>query len=273
MQTPPKSHPPKRHKISLAKATGWILLSLGAVALVGSILYSSQISAFIGLGLIFWGAILTYLQTEEYIKKDLLDATILPSLVTLNQTIQELDYKGKAIYLPPKYLKNPEANKAYIPKQKDGKLPTPEQVQEQENKLFIENPRGMLVTPPGAELTKLFEKTLETSFTRVDLQYLQQNLSKLLVENLEIAQNFEMETEGNKVQVKIENSAYKNLAKLDTELSNLYGSLGCPLSSAIASALAKATGKPIIIENQRTSEDGKDMEIEYCILQEEPTEK
>jgi hypothetical protein len=273
MQKPQKSPLPKRHKISLAKATGWILLSLGAVALVGSILYSSQISAFVGLGLIFWGAILTYIQTGEYIKKELLDATILPSLITLNQTIQELAYKGKAIYLPPKYFKNPEANKAYIPKQEDEKLPPSEKIQEQENKLFIENPRGMLVTPPGAELTKLFEKTLETNFTRVDLQYLQQNLPKLLIENLEIAQNFEMQTESNKVQVKVENSAYKNLAKLNTKLSNLYSSLGCPLSSAIASALAKATGKPIIIENQRTSEDGEDIEIEYSILEEEPTEK
>jgi hypothetical protein len=270
MQKPQKSPTPIKIKITLTKATGWILLGLGAVALICSIPYVSQILAFIGLGLIFWGAILTYIQTEEYIKQNLLDATVLPSLVTLNQIIQELDYKGKAIYLPPKYLKDPEANKAYIPKHKDGKMPTPKQIQEQENKLFTENPRGMLVTPPGAELTKLFEKTLETSFTRVDLQYLQQNLSKLLVENLEIAQNFEMEIEGNKVQVKMENSAYKNLAKLNTKLSNLYDRLGCPISSAIASALAKATGKPIIIENQRASEDGKDMEMEYGILEEEP---
>jgi len=273
MQKPQKLSPPKRHKISLTKAIGLILLSLGAIALIGSILYNSQISAFIGLGLIFWGVILTYVQTEEYIKQDLLDATTLPSLVTLNQTILELNYNGKALYLPPKYLKNPEANKAYIPKQKDEKLPTPEQIQEQENKLFIENPQGILITPPGAELTKLFEKTMETNFTRVDLKYLQQNLPKLFIEDLEIAQNFEMETEGNKVKVKIENSAYKNLAKINTQLSNLYANLGCPLSSAIASALAKATGKPIIIENQRISEDGKDIEIEYSILQEEPTKK
>jgi len=273
MQKPQKSQTSKRHRVSLTKATGWILLSLGATALAGSILYSSQISAFIGLGLIFWGAILTYIQTEEYIKQNLLDATALPPLITLNQTLQELDYNGKAIYLPPKYFKNPETTKAYIPKQKEGKLPTPEQIQEQENKLFIENPQGMLITPPGAELTKLFEKTLETNFTRVDLQYLQQNLPKLFIENLEIAQNFEIETENNKVHVKIENSTYKNLAKLNTQLSNLYTSLGCPLSSAIASALAKATGKPIIIQNQRISEDGKDIEIEYGIIQEEQTEK
>ena len=271
MQKLPKVLAERRRKTSLTKATGWTMLGLGAAALIGSILYVSQILAFTGLGLIFWGAILTYIQTEEYIKENLLDTTVLPSLVTLNEIIQELDYKGKAVYLPPKYLKDPEANKAYIPKQKDGKLATPEQTQEQETRLFMENPQGMLLTPPGAELTKLFEKTLETSFTRIDLQYLQKNMPRLFIEELEIAKNFEMEAEKNKVYVRIENSTYKNLTKKAANLSNLYESLGCPLSSAVACALAKATGKPIVIENQQTSEDGKNMEIEYRILEEEQT--
>jgi len=69
----------------------------------------------------------------------------------------------------------------------------------------------------------------------------------------------------------MENSVYKNLTKETANLSNLYFSLGCPVSSAIACALAKATGKPIVIENQQTSEDGKNMEIEYRILEEEQT--
>lgn len=269
MEKPQKAPVERKYRISLTKATGWTMLGLGGAALVASILYVSQILAFIGLGLIFWGAILTYIQTEEYIKENLLDATVLSSLATLNQIMQKLDYKGKAVYLSPKYLKDPEDNKAYIPKQKDEKLPTPEQMQEQETKFFIENPQGILLTPPGAELSKLFEKTLETSFTRIDLQYLQQNMPKLFIEDLEIAKNFEMKTEDNKVYVKIENSIYKNLTKEATNLSNLYFSLGCPVSSAIACALAKAIGKPITIENQRISEDGKNTEIEYSILEEE----
>lgn len=271
MQTPQKAPDERKRKISLTKATGWTMLGFGAAALIASIVYVSQILAFIGLGLIFWGAILTYIQTEEYIKENLLDTTVLSSLVTLNQIMKELDYKGKAVYLPPKYLRDPEANKAYIPKQKEGKLPLPEQIQEQETRLFIENPQGILLTPLGAELSKLFEKMLETSFTRIDLQYLQQNMPKLFIEDLEIAQDFQMETEKNKVYVKIENSAYKNITKAAMNLSNLYNSLGCPVSSAIACALAKATGKPITIENQQTSGDGKNMEIEYRLLEEEQT--
>lgn len=258
-------------RIEPAKVACSILTTTGVAALALSILWNSSVLAFIGLGLTFWGAVLAYIRTEEYVKGNLLEATALTPLATLNQIImQELHHEGKAVYLPPKYLKDPEDSKVYIPKQKNGPLPTPEKIHEKGDEIFIENPQGLLLTPPGGELTKLFEKTLETSFTRVDLQYLEQNMPKLFIEDFEIAQNFEMEAESNKIRVKIENSAYKNITK---DAARLYGSLGCPLSSAIACALAKATGKLITIESQKISTDGRKMEIEYNLLEEEGTEQ
>jgi uncharacterized membrane protein len=140
------------HKANLIKAATWAFIGIGSLALFTSIVYVSSILSFIGLGLIFWGALLLYIQPEEYTKKALLDATVIPSLETLNQIIHELDYKGKGIYLPPKYLKDPEASKVYISKQKDGKLPKPELILKYENQLFFENPQGILLTPPGAQL-------------------------------------------------------------------------------------------------------------------------
>jgi hypothetical protein len=271
--TQPAIEKQAKRKILPARAVGLTLLGIGAIALTVSIIYVSSILAFVGLGLVFWGIIVTYIQTEEYVKETLLQATVLSSLATLDQMTQEMNCTGKAVYLPPKYFTDPEASKVYVPKQKDGKLPTPEQIQNQETRFLIENPQGILVTPPGAGLTRLFEETLGTRFTRVDLKYLQQNMPKLFIEDLEIAQNFEMQIENNKILVKIENSAYKNLTEKVEKLSNVYSLLGCPVSSAIACALAKATGKPIIIENQRTSEDGIKMEIEYRVLEEEQTEK
>jgi hypothetical protein len=245
------------------------LIATGAIALAISIIYTSSILAFIGLGLVFWGIIFAYIRTEEYTKKVLLDATASPQMATLNQIIQELEYKGNAIYLPPKYLKDPEANKAYISKQKETSLPAPEQIQKQETRFFIENPLSILLTPPGAGLARLFEKTFKTNFTRVDLQYLQRNMPNLFIEDLEIAQNFEMEIENNKIRVKIENSVYSALNIETEQPSSTYFLFGSPLSSAIACALAKTTGKPIIIEKQQTSEDGGDVTIEYRILEEE----
>jgi hypothetical protein len=261
----------KRHKLTITKITSWALLAIGTIALAISIIYASSILALIGLGLTFWGALLSYIKTEEYIKKTLLDATALPQLTTLNQLLQDLDFKGKAVYLPPKYFKNPETTKIYITEQENWNLPQPEQIQEDEDKFLIENNdhTHILFTPIGTELAKLMEKTLGTSFTRIDIDYLQRNLPKALIEDLEIAQNLEIEIKENIVNVKIENTVYKNLCYEFNNLSRLYDTVGCPISSAIACALVKATGKPIIIENRKTSEDGKNIKIEYHILQEE----
>jgi len=274
----------KKHKNRSAKVASWTLLGVGAAALITSIVYVSSILAFIGLSLVFWGAILLYIQPEEYTKKAILEAAVLPSLATLNQLMQELDYKGKAVYLPPKYFENPEANKIYIPKQKHGKPPTPELILKQESQLFIKNPQGILLTPPGAQLTKLFEKTLETSFTKVDLEYLQQNLPKLLIEDLEIAENLEIETKNRKaakeitgsvsliettrdtIHVKITNSILQDIWKEDRKLSHLYSKIGCPICSAIACTLTKATGKPVTIERIQPSQDGKIIEADYRVL-------
>ncbi len=247
--TPMKIRIPVKTKINITEFIYIGLIITGITALTLSIIYTSSILAFIGLGLLFWGVILIYIRTEEYTKKILLDATTAPSIATLNQLLDELNYKGKPIYLPPKYLNNPEAYKAYIPKQDGEKMPTPEQTQE--NSLITKNPEGLLMTPLGAELAKLFEKRLETSFTRVDLQWLQQNMPKLLIEDLEIARDFEIKIEKDKVYTRIEKPV-----------------LDQPLSSAIACALAKASGKPITVENQQTTANGTII-IEYNIKKEE----
>jgi hypothetical protein len=273
---------PKKNR--LARAASWTMLGLGAVALFASFIYTSSILAFIGLGLAFWGATLLYIRPGEYSRKVVLDASILPLLVTLDQTLGELGYKGKAVYLPPKYFENPETTKIYIAKQEQAGLPSPEHILEYENKLFLKNPQGILLTPPGTELTRLFEKTLETSFTKVDLKYLQENLPKLLIEDLEIADNMEIEPSSDKVakeitesisllqensdtiHVRISNSIYNEICKETSKLPNIQGKIGCPLCSAIACALTKASGKPIIIENVQPSEDGKTIDARYGIL-------
>jgi len=293
MQEPPKnpSNAKTKHGTGLARAASVTLLGVGAAALVASVIYVSQILAFMGLSLVFWGALLLYIQPEEYTRKALLDATALTSLEALSQIMQELNYEGKAIYLPPKYLKDPEANKIYIPKKKDGKLPTPELILKHQSQFFIKNPQGILLTPPGSQLTKLFEKTLGTSFTKTDLQYLQENMPKLFVEDLEIAEYLEIETRYGKtakktadsvsliqtkndtIHMKITNSILQDLWKENRTLSHVHGRIGCPICSAIACALTKATGKPITIKKIQPSADGKIIEATYQVLETEPQEQ
>jgi hypothetical protein len=125
----------------------------GAIALFTSIIYTSPILTFICLGLLFWGIILAYVRTEEYVKKALLDATVASQVATLNEIIQDMECEGNALYLPPKYFTDPEVNKVYIPKQRGAILPIPEQTHKQDPKFLIEvveEPQGLILTPAGA---------------------------------------------------------------------------------------------------------------------------
>jgi hypothetical protein len=270
--------------VTLSKTIGLILLILGTISLLAAIAYSSTIPALIGLGLIFWGIILTYIQTSEYTRIEILDATVMPLLTTLDETLKTLEYTGKAIYLPPKYLNDPETTKIYISKQDNGTLPQPEITQKLELQPSHKNAQGMLITPPAAELTKLFETTLGTSFLNTDLNDLQQRLPKTLIDDLEIMTDIEInitldkkieqttkniQSDHNRISVRFTTSSYKNICRKATRLPAIYANIGCPLTSAIACALAKGTGKPISIQNQQVSEDGATTQTEYLILKEE----
>ena len=270
--------------IRLPQAASAALIATGTVALLTSIYYVSSILAFIGLGLVFWGAILAFIQTEEHAKKSLLDASIQPSLATLNQLIKELDYKGNAIYLPPKYFQEPESVKIYIQKKGTG-TPTPEEVQKRERQLFAQNPQSLLLTPPGAGLAALFEKTLETSLMKLRLEDLQNNLQKLFIEDLEIAENIETQMEATQaskqaiddvsltrreetINVKITNTIYKDTCKEARQLSHICKTTGCPLCSSIAIAIVKASGKPLTIEKAECTENGTMIEASYRLIEE-----
>jgi hypothetical protein len=276
----------KSKRTRSARAAGWSMLGLGVVALAVSVLYTFMLLAFVGLGLAFWGAVILYIQPEDYTRKAVLDASMLPPLVTLNQMLQELDYRGDAVYLPPKYFANPENTRVYISRQKDLPLPSPEQIQNNESQLFLRDPQGVLLTPPGAELTKLFERTLETNFTKVDLEYLQQNMPKLFIENLEIAEDLQIETanstaatkvadsvsvlqtKNDKIHVKITGSVFNQICRETANLPYVSEKIGCPVCSAIACAIAKASGKPVTIEKTQISEDNKTIEVYYRLLEE-----
>jgi hypothetical protein len=285
------SEPSIRVRITPAMAVSLIMLIAGSAALAVSVLYSSSTLALVGLGLAFWGALLLYIRPDGYTGKTLLNAVILPSLPsldTLNQMIEGFDYAGDAVYLPPRYFANPETIRIYVAKQKvacaRASLPKRKMIRKKENRLFVKNPEGLLLTPPSAELVKIFEKTLGTSFTREDLYYVQKNMPKLFIKDLEIAENFKMEilpghvvarasdssshiqSEYYAVHVRITEPICRETCEECKKLTHVRGRIGCPICSSIACALTKATSSPVMIESVQASKDGKTIEVTYGIL-------
>jgi hypothetical protein len=276
MESRPKNVEPKiKRRKQLIKAACLILMCVGAVSLLISIIYNFQTLAFIGTSLLFWGALLLYIRPEDYTKRVLLDAVMIPTLGTIDQMIKESGYKGKAIYLPPKYLNNSRTCKAYIPKNQKFKFPESEVITKQENKFFHKTPEGILLTPPGAELVKILEKKLKINFEQTDLQYLKEKLPKIFTQDLEIAEKVEIQIEsrlsstqklGNydTIKMQIANSIFQNTYRKTPQLSTVFKSVGSPLFSSMACALTKITGKPVFIENIQYLE-GKTIVATYQI--------
>jgi hypothetical protein len=265
---------------------------LGAISLSASVGYNSSTLAFIGLGLAFWGAVLLYVRPEEYAKKVLLEAVSSPSLAALYQVIRDLGYRGDRTYLPPKYFADPETTKVYISKHKRRRIPTPEQAQLYDNQPIAKTTLGILITPPGIQLSNLLEKSMGKSFTKTDLKNLQQNLPRLFIEKLEIAEDLELQEENDMASIrenrfasptgtkrvrarrkstviyaKMTKPIYETVFKEAEEPSQITSSIGCPLCSAIAIAIAKSTGKPVRITGIKSFEDGNTLEASYKILE------
>lgn len=254
-----------KRRLKLPEVIVYLLLSMGSIAIVLSYIFTSFILAFAGLGLTFWSVILVFLKTTRYVKADLFEATPVSSLKSIDQVIAHFNCEGKGIYLPQRYLGDFKGGKVFIPFEKELVLPSVEEVAKGE--VYLENPHGLCLTPSGLGLVNLFEKKLETDFSRVDVNYLVGNLPKLFIEDLEIAEDFEMNPVGNMIHVRITGSVYNNMCVGVGELSSSCKSFGCPLCSSLACALAKATGKPIVIEKSGLSEDGRVIQVYYRIIE------
>jgi hypothetical protein len=258
----------QRTQIDSARLLAILMLTGGLLILVVSIVYALSVAALIGLGLTFWGAILTYIQSDDYVKKPLLDRISTQTLITINRFLYELDFQGTAVYLPPKYFPDPDAVKVYIP-QRNGILPTPEHIEEQDDQLFIQNPKGILFTPPGAEIMKLFEESLGTSFTQIDLPTLTRRLPRVIEEVLELAKTVEIKLHNSSIHVQM---TAPSLPTLDSKAGNGEPSpnaLGPHLIGALACAFAKTTGRPIVIHQQHADPTSTTIEVDFRVIDED----
>jgi len=256
-----------KYKRKPTGSIGYFLLFIGAIALIWSVTQTSYIPAFIGIALTFWGALLLFIRPTKYIRAELLSPTTLPTFATINLIIKHLNYKGKGIYLPPKHFKGFKGGKLFISSNKNMAIPPPEKIAKEE--VFLKNPQGICLTPPGVDLTNLFEEELGKEFTKVNINYLQTALPKLFTEGLEIAEDFEMNTRGNTVHIEVWNPIYKELCnKARKLLKNPCPSFACPPCSAIACALTRVTGKPVLIRKSKASKNGEKIQVYYQIVEE-----
>jgi len=224
---------------------GYLLLILGLALIALAVYYEHNVSAFIGIALTFWGALLLYIKPTRFIRKEILDSTLVEPIKYIHELLNELEFNGTPVYISLGTLRGLRSATIYIPKSEQSQIPPDEELSREE--AFMRNPQAVKLTPPGLGLSRLLEEELKTNFSTVDLQYLQYNLEKALVEGLEIAEAFEMEASESTVRVEVRGSIFDDVLE---ELDGLeaHWRIGDPLTSAIACILARITRSPITIE-------------------------
>lgn len=244
----------------------------GAVVLVASVVTSSTVLAFIGLGLAFWGGLFLFTRPVKFVESTLLDFTAISSYKTIDRITEDLNFKGNPVYVPPypkeaqipEYLKGLKEMIVFIPAKDTAAMPTIEEMAKKQ--FLLKNPEGICITPPGYGIINLFEKELRDGFSQMDTEQLFICLPPVIVNNLELAKEFEISPENDLIHIRIADSIYSELYSDKQGLKSIH-SIGCPLTSAIASALAKTTGKLVTIVKDVVSQDLKTIEVWYKTLE------
>jgi hypothetical protein len=246
----------------ISQAVGLIMLLSGFAFLIASAPYDSYVAALAGLGLAFWGSLLLLIMPTKYVKLELLTAASSSLVKNFEEMLDINAFNCKAVYLPPKLLKDHQSSLIFIAANCTETLPKQEDIPEGSAQ---RTPKGLFITPSGLALSKLFEKQIGKSFTETSLDQLTRELPKLF-EKLEITKTTIVTIEDNNVTIEATNHIFYDLCEETRKLEKTHEAVGCPFSSAIACALAKSAGKPVTLEKEEQSPEGKTTIIQCRIL-------
>jgi len=239
---------------------GYIMLGFGLLALALAVVFTSTILTFIGLGLGFWGVLAFFVRPSQYVRSDLMNATAFSSLETIDEMMLSMGYRERGVYI----AVGREKAVVFIPSEPFSTIPKGTLV----DGTFTENPKGIVVAPPGLALSNLIEKKLRFDLRNCGVEALAQALPKVLVEDLEIVRDVEIEVEGNSVKVNLIDSIYADFCRELRDNKRPCG-LGCPMCSALACMLTIATGKPVLFEEDReVTPDGRTTQSNYRLITE-----
>jgi len=252
---------------SPSKRISIVFLVIGASSLVFSVAGNSQVLAFIGLSLVFWGALFLYVRPLKYVQSGLLDSTAIASYSTIDRIIKDLKYKGQSYYIPPypkdvylpKHLQGLKDMIVFISADSGTHMPA---IEEMAKGKFLVNPDGICIAPPGLGLATQLEKEMRTDITRMQLSELCESLPQTIMGDFQLAKEVGMKQENDQVYLRIFDSVYKDLYSQEEALRSIHF-LGCPLVSAILCVIAKTTGKIVTISRDRRSLDGQLLEV-WC---------
>jgi hypothetical protein len=251
---------------------GISFLVAGVVSTGLSLFLISQILAIIGLGLIFWGALLFFVTPTHYIDGTLLENTAFSSYSLIDRIISDLKVEGKGYYIPPypkdvflpEHLKGLKDTVVFVPKEDTTEMPALEEIAN--SKFEGSRPKGVFLNAPGAELLDQIEKKARIDYSKISTEELFELLPNLITNNLALANEITLFKKDEEIRLILKDSVYQKLYSLERGLKCIY-QIGCPIASSVACALAKSTGKRVYLQGLKTSSETHSTLITFRIVQ------
>lgn len=163
-------------QIAVSSRIGVVFLLSGVFALIFSVIDNVEITAFVGLGLTFWGAVFLLVSPRRLVQASLLEASAVSAYSTIDRIIKDFKYSGKSFYIPsypkdvylPEHLKGLKETTLFISETENyAQMPSIEEIAG--SKFQLTKTRGVLVVPPGIGLVTKLERASHVDFTKIKL--------------------------------------------------------------------------------------------------------
>ncbi len=217
-------------------------LTLSVLAFI--ILQSTPITA-LGLSTIILGGVSLALgRGQPKITPEASEILLQSGIENISAIVEELGLKSKAIYLPSSMTSGKP--QALIPLNSNPHPPLLGNIVLPKRLIVKHGPNpedmGLLVTTPGSAVATMV--TAKSDVTEGDLEAA---LTLVLVGTIGLADGVKVKMEEETIRVEISNP------RLEFKKIWVYESLGSPIASIVASAVAEVTDKPVTVDNEQYS--------------------
>lgn len=177
--------------------------------------------------------------TSDYIKYDAFKAVTLPYTDLSRKLVEVLELKNEAVYIPP-YSNLPEGG-VFIPLHNDFDI---DLAKLDESTIFItdlsrEKEMGLLLTPLGKELVKMYESYSEMDFANAGLHVVE-NASAVL-RSLGLAKSVTVEEGEDRIKVYVDGVRTNMCSKTCEQIA-------CPVCSSVLLSVAKSLQELIVVD-------------------------
>ena len=219
---------------------GYLLLVAGIVVCSSAFDYQNRIMALVGTSIIFWGGLMIYFQSKDYVSGTVMRTTMQQYYDLLAEAVHVDNERDKPMYYTPPNISGLSSTRLLIQNK-------PKETEKTELLPLRDPDNAKIVVPPGQFLSEAMEASSGVRYSSVNPLNLSILLEKAVIEDLELARSIVIEYKPPVIMVNIGENVYNPLFG-EKKFRVLLNTLGDPLISAIACAYSRSTSESVTLE-------------------------